>query len=132
MQVLTVKSNKREEMLDITRQVQALIKDQGWQDGILFLFCTHTTAALTINEAADPSVAQDMLHSLQGLVPLQAGYRHTEGNSDAHIKASIIGCSEQALLQGGKLALGTWQGIFFAEFDGPRSRRVIVELQSTG
>ncbi len=131
MQALTVNSNKREEMLDITRQVQALVKEQGWQDGILFLFCTHTTAALTINEAADPSVAQDMLHSLQGLVPLQAGYRHVEGNSDAHIKASIIGCSEQALLQGGKLALGTWQGIFFAEFDGPRSRRVIVALQST-
>jgi secondary thiamine-phosphate synthase enzyme len=128
MQALQVKSTKREEMLDITRQVQGLVQEQGWQQGVLFLFCTHTTAALTINEAADPSVTEDILGSLQKLVPRQGGYRHMEGNSDAHIKSSLLGCSLQVPLSQGKLALGTWQGVFFAEFDGARSRRVFVQL----
>ncbi|MFO8031809.1 MAG: secondary thiamine-phosphate synthase enzyme YjbQ [Desulfohalobiaceae bacterium] len=128
MQELQVKSRKREEMLDITRQIEGLAREQGWQEGVLFLFCTHTTAALTINEAADPTVAEDILRSLQKLVPRQGEYRHMEGNSDAHIKSSLLGCSLQVPISRGRLALGTWQGVFFAEFDGPRSRRVLVQL----
>ncbi len=128
MQVLQVKSDQREQMLDITRQVQSVVRVQGWQEGVLFLYCTHTTAALTVNESADPTVAEDIVRSLRKLVPLHGEYRHLEGNSDAHIKSSILGCTAQVPLLQGKLALGTWQGLFFAEFDGPRTRQVHVQL----
>ncbi|MFP4629587.1 MAG: secondary thiamine-phosphate synthase enzyme YjbQ [Desulfohalobiaceae bacterium] len=130
MQVLQVKSGKREQMLDITTQVESLAREQGWQEGLVFLFCTHTTAGLTINEAADPAVGEDILSSLQKLIPRQGEYRHMEGNSDAHIKSSLLGCSLQVPLVQGRLSLGTWQGVFFAEFDGPRSRRVFAQLQA--
>lgn len=128
MQALQVKSRKREEMLDISNQVQDLAREQGWKEGILFLFCPHTTAALTINEAADPTVAEDILNSLRKLIPRQGEYRHMEGNSDAHIKSSLLGCSLQVPLSQGKLGLGTWQGVFFVECDGPRTRRVFLQL----
>ncbi|MFW6314993.1 MAG: secondary thiamine-phosphate synthase enzyme YjbQ, partial [Desulfohalobiaceae bacterium] len=95
---------------------------------ILFLFCPHTTAALNINEAADPTVAEDILNCLRKLIPWQGEYRHMEGNSDAHIKSSLLGCSLQVPLSQGKLALGTWQGVFFVECDGPRTRQVFLQL----
>ncbi|MEE9369830.1 MAG: secondary thiamine-phosphate synthase enzyme YjbQ, partial [Sedimentisphaerales bacterium] len=100
------------------------------KNGDVIIYCPHTTAAITINENADPSVPHDILLTLDELVPHhRAGYRHSEGNSDAHSKSTIVGCSEQVLLKGGKLALGTWQAIFFCEFDGPRSRRVMVQVR---
>jgi secondary thiamine-phosphate synthase enzyme len=107
--------------------VQRLVRDQGWSAGALLLYCTHTTAGVTINEAADPSVVRDILTHLGRLVPSSGDYKHMEGNSDAHIKSSLVGCSEYVPVQQGKMQLGTWQGIFFAEFDGPRSRKVLVQ-----
>jgi secondary thiamine-phosphate synthase enzyme len=104
-----------------------MIREQKWQKGTLLLFCMHTTAGITINESADPSVVRDILVFLARTVPRQGDYKHLEGNSDAHIKSSLIGCSEQVIVDQGELVLGTWQGIFFAEFDGPRSRKVMVK-----
>ncbi|MFO7875024.1 MAG: secondary thiamine-phosphate synthase enzyme YjbQ [Desulfovermiculus sp.] len=127
MQAINVQSAKREELIDITGQVREMIREQKWQNGVLLLYCTHTTAGITINESADPSVVRDILVFLSRTVPRQGDYKHLEGNSDAHIKSSLIGCSEQVIVDQGKLVLGTWQGIFFAEFDGPRSRKVMVK-----
>ena len=117
-------------MIDITSRVQSAVKSSGVSSGNATIYCPHTTAAITINENADPSVAADLLLTLAELVPEHRnGYRHIEGNSDAHAKSSIIGPSEQILIRNGSLALGTWQGIFFCEFDGPRSRKVIVQIR---
>ena len=127
MQAIYVQSTQREELIDMTGKVKDLIRDNGWQNGVLVLYCTHTTAGITINEAADPSVVRDILVFLGRMVPRQGDYKHMEGNSDAHIKSSLIGCSEQVIVEKGELVLGTWQGIFFADFDGPRSRRVMVQ-----
>jgi secondary thiamine-phosphate synthase enzyme len=127
MQAINVQSGKREELVDITGQVRELIRDNQWENGVLLLYCTHTTAGVTINEAADPSVVRDILVFLNRAVPKNGDYKHMEGNSDAHIKSSLIGCSEQLIVNEGKPVLGTWQGIFFAEFDGPRSRRILAQ-----
>jgi len=127
MQAIHVQSGKREELVDITGQVRELIRDNQWKNGVLLLYCTHTTAGVTINEAADPSVVRDILVFLNRAVPKDGDYKHMEGNSDAHIKSSLIGCSEQLIVNEGKPVLGTWQGIFFAEFDGPRSRRIMAQ-----
>ncbi len=127
MQAIYVQSTQREELIDMTGQVKDLIRGNSWQNGVLVLYCTHTTAGITINEAADPSVVRDILVFLGRMVPRQGDYKHMEGNSDAHIKSSLIGCSEQVIVEKGELVLGTWQGIFFADFDGPRSRRVMVQ-----
>lgn len=127
MQAIYVQSTQREELIDMTGKVKDLIRDNGWQNGVLVLYCTHTTAGITINEAADPSVARDILVFLGRMVPRQGDYKHMEGNSDAHIKSSLIGCSEQVIVDKGEMVLGTWQGIFFTDFDGPRSRRVMVQ-----
>jgi secondary thiamine-phosphate synthase enzyme len=117
-------------MIDITSQVRALVGQSGVTDGDVIVYCPHTTAAITINENADPSVPHDMLLTLEELMPQRrAGYQHSEGNSDSHCKSSLIGCSEQILIKGGSLTLGTWQGIFFCEFDGPRNRRVTVQVR---
>jgi secondary thiamine-phosphate synthase enzyme len=125
-----VNTKRRNQMIDITSQVRALVGQSGVTDGDAIVYCPHTTAAITINENADPSVPHDILLTLEELMPQRrAGYRHSEGNSDSHCKSSLIGCSEQILIQGGSLALGTWQGIFFCEFDGPRSRRVTVQVR---
>ena len=125
-----ISSRQRSQMIDITRQVQSVVKDSGVTNGDVIVYCPHTTAAITINENADPSVAHDILLSLEELVPHhRAGYRHTEGNSDAHCKSSLVGCSRQVLIRDGTLELGTWQGIFFCEFDGPRSRMVLVQVR---
>ncbi|UCF00291.1 MAG: YjbQ family protein [Planctomycetota bacterium] len=127
---LHISSKNRDQMIDITSQVGSAVSKSGISDGDVIVYCPHTTAAITINENADPSVPHDILLTLSELVPPhRAGYRHYEGNSDAHAKSSILGCSEQVLLKGGKLVLGTWQGIFFCEFDGPRSRRVVLQIR---
>lgn len=125
---ITVSTPEREVLVDITAQVRNAVESSGVQDGICVLFVPHTTAAITINENADPSVKADMVHFLGRLIPRGAGFRHMEGNSDAHIKASCIGSSETILIENGSLVLGTWQGIYFAEFDGPRSRKVHIKV----
>lgn len=127
---LHVSTKARNQFIDITSQVQSLLSESGIADGDVIVYCPHTTAAITINENADPSVAHDILLTLEDLIPQRrAGYRHSEGNSDAHCKSSLIGCSEQILVKNGTLNLGTWQGIFFCEFDGPRSRKVTVQIR---
>ena len=126
MQAIKVSSSRRQELVEITSSIREVVQKKGWGTGLLTVFCPHTTAGVTINEAADPSVPQDINAVLTHLVPERGNYKHLEGNSDAHVKSSLMGCSEQILLEDGKPVLGTWQGIFFAEFDGPRSRRVYV------
>ncbi len=123
-------TKSRNQMIDITSRVSSLVGQSGVVDGDAIVYCPHTTAAITINENADPSVPHDILLTLEELLPpRRLGYRHSEGNSDAHCKSSLLGCSEQILIKGGSLQLGTWQGIFFCEFDGPRSRKVIVQIR---
>jgi secondary thiamine-phosphate synthase enzyme len=123
-------TKSRCQMIDITSQVGSLVGRSGVTDGDVIVYCPHTTAAITINENADPSVPHDLLLTLEQLLPQhRSGYRHSEGNSDSHCKSSLIGCSEQILIKDGALQLGTWQGIFFCEFDGPRSRKVIVQIR---
>lgn len=130
-ETMTVKTHRRNEMIDITAEVSAAIAKSGITIGTAIVFCPHTTAAITINENADPDVTHDILLTLEELLPhMRKGYRHAEGNSDAHVKSSLVGASETVLVQGGRLKLGTWQGIYFCEFDGPRNRR--VHLQVTG
>ena len=128
MTILTVKSGAKTELTDITSDVQEAVKNSGIEDGICMIYVPHTTAAVTINESADPAVKQDILMVLNRIIPWEAGYRHAEGNSPAHIKASLIGASEMVMVEKGRLVLGTWQGIFFCEFDGPRTRKVFVRF----
>ena len=124
-----ISTKNRNQMIDITSQVDSLVDKSGVTDGDVIVYCPHTTAAITINENADPSVPHDLLLTLEELLPRhRSGYRHSEGNSDSHCKSSLIGCSEHVLVKGGSLQLGTWQGIFFCEFDGPRTRRVHVKV----
>ena len=127
IQTFPVKTSTQTEFIDITRSVQESVKKIGVEDGICIIFVPHTTAAVTINENADPSVVQDILMELNKIVPFKNQYRHMEGNSPAHIKASLLGCSQIVLVESGKLVLGVWQGIFFCEFDGPRNRKVYVK-----
>ncbi|MFC1603978.1 secondary thiamine-phosphate synthase enzyme YjbQ [Planctomycetota bacterium] len=125
-----VSTKSRNQMIDITSQISSVVDQSGVTDGDVIVHCPHTTAAITINENADPSVPHDMLLTLEELMPQhRSGYRHSEGNSDSHCKSSLVGCSEQILIKGGSLQLGTWQGIFFCEFDGPRSRKVIIQIR---
>lgn len=128
MEVLAVKTHQRTEMLDISSAIREIIKKQGWQDGILTVFNPHTTAAITINENADPDVQRDMLMEMNKIVPFEDGYHHFEGNSAAHIKASLFGSSEQIIIEQGEMQRGTWQGIYFCEFDGPRNRKVWLKF----
>lgn len=125
---LTIKTNAQTEMIDITRQVQQALTEQGIENGICMVYVPHTTAAVTINESADPSVRRDILMVLNEMVPWKAPYRHLEGNSPAHVKTTLVGSSELIAVEGGRLALGTWQGIFFCEFDGPRTRKLNITL----
>ena len=127
MHQITIQTPQREAMVDLSAQASALVRDQGLRDGMLVLFCPHTTAGLTINENADPTVTRDILATMRRLVPLQGDYRHAEGNSDAHVKASLLGSDLRVLVEDGRLLLGTWQGIFLTEFDGPRSRKIWVK-----
>jgi len=125
---LTISSAARNQMVDITAEVNSVVKKSDLQSGTCHLYVPHTTAAVTVNESADAFVAEDILEHLRSLVPADAHYKHREGNSDAHIKASLIGPDVTVPIQDGHLALGTWQGVFFCEFDGPRQRQVWVTL----
>lgn len=128
METIKVKTTSRIEFVEITSEVRDSIARSGTKDGLAIVYVPHTTAGVTINEAADPAVVQDINAKLSSLVPHQASYRHTEGNADAHIKASLMGSSVHVIISGGSLALGTWQGIFVCEFDGPRARQVFVKI----
>jgi secondary thiamine-phosphate synthase enzyme len=130
MQEIKIQSKKRNEMIDITSDVQDIVEDEKILDGFAVIYVPHTTAGLTINEGADPSVQRDIIHSLDKLIPENGGYHHMEGNSDAHIKASLIGSSVTVLIKNNRIVLGTWQHIFFYEGDGPRNRRVIIDCYS--
>jgi secondary thiamine-phosphate synthase enzyme len=132
MQTFKVRTSAQTEFIDVTRSVQEAVKKTGVEDGICIIFIPHTTAAVTINENADPNVVQDIIMELNKIVPFQDPYRHMEGNSPSHIKASLAGCSQVVFVESGKLVLGTWQGIFFCEFDGPRDRKVHVKVISGG
>jgi len=125
---LQLQTSRMTELLPVTTQVADLVRRNGWQDGVLTLFVPHTTAGITINENADPDVARDMLWFTEQLVPDLDGFRHAEGNSAAHIKASLFGSSVQVIVRGGSLWLGTWQGIYFCEFDGPRHRQLLLKF----
>ena len=122
----SIRTSKRSEFIDITRQVAEQVK--GVEEGVATVYTPHTTTAVTINENADPDVPRDMLKKLGALIPQQDGYSHAEGNSDAHVKASLLGSSVQVIVKDGQLLLGTWQGIFLCEFDGPRTRTCYVQV----
>jgi len=125
---IEIKTKARNELVDITQQVEKVVEEAGIAEGICVVVIPHTTAGVTINENADPSVKADIIAKLGALVPAGDRYRHQEGNADAHIKAALVGTSESLVVRGGKLALGTWQGVFFCEFDGPRTRQVWVRV----
>jgi secondary thiamine-phosphate synthase enzyme len=128
MEQINVLSKKRIELIDITSHVQNIVKRSGIKEGVCYVYVPHTTAAVTINENADPNVINDIQNYLNKLVPFDGPYSHTEGNSDAHIKTSLVGCSKIIVVTNGGLLLGTWQGIFFCEFDGPRNRKVHIKV----
>jgi len=123
-----IKTGSRIEMVDITGSVQEEISKSGVSEGICTVYVPHTTAGITVNEGADPSVCRDILARLNALVPQDAGYHHREGNADSHVKASFMGSSASLIVEKGRLILGTWQKIFFCEFDGPRTRKVYVHI----
>ncbi len=126
--IISVKTGSRTQMIDITDQVRRAVKDFGVRDGLVHIFSMHTTGAVTINENADPAVPKDILNTINKIVPWDDRYTHMEGNSAAHIKVSLFGPSEMVALEDGSLVLGTWQSIFFCEFDGPRQRKVNVTV----
>lgn len=128
MEKVNIKTIKRIDLVDITTQVQSIVAKSKVKDGVCFIFCPHTTAGLTINENADPAVRQDIINALNKLVPENSGYAHSEGNADSHIKASLFGSSLTIFIESGRIAFGTWQGIYFCEGDGPRSREVWVRI----
>lgn len=128
MESIQIKTSRREELVNITSELQALVKARGWDAGCLLVYCPHTTGAVTVNEAADPSVMRDISVNLSRFIPRQGDYRHMEGNSDAHIKSSLVGNEQWLILENGSIQLGTWQGVFFCEFDGPRTRKVWVKF----
>jgi secondary thiamine-phosphate synthase enzyme len=123
-----VKTKSRVEFQEITQKVRDIVGASGVQSGVCYIFVPHTTAGVTVNEHADPSVTEDIAAQLEAMVPQNKSYRHLEGNAPAHIKASLMGSSEALLIEDGKIVLGTWQGIFFCEFDGPRNRTVLVKI----
>ncbi len=126
--IITVKTNAATQFVDITSEVEQAVSASGIGDGWCMLYVPHTTAAVTINESADPAVRADILMVLNDVIPWKAAYRHLEGNSPAHIKSSLVGASEIIAVEKGRLVLGTWQGIFFCEFDGPRTRKIHLRL----
>jgi len=128
LETISVRTNTRNSFIDITGKVVSLVSSKGWGDGILVVYTPHTTSAVTINENADPDVQADMNSFLSKLIPDLPDFSHAEGNSDSHIKSSLVGCSETVIIENGQLVLGTWQGIYFCEFDGPRNRKVHVKF----
>jgi secondary thiamine-phosphate synthase enzyme len=125
---INVRSKSRNEFIDITEMVQEVVKEEGIVKGVCFLYVPHTTAGIIINEGADPSVQRDIQNALSRLIPHEMNYFHREGNADAHIKSSLVGTSLNVIIDEGKLLLGTWQSVFFCEFDGPRHRRIAVKF----
>jgi secondary thiamine-phosphate synthase enzyme len=125
---LNVKSKSKTEFIDITEDIRSLIKESGVQQGVCHIYVPHTTAGVAINEGADPAVKRDIIAALNRLVPFEGDYQHMEGNSSAHIKSTLVGAAQIVLIEEGKLLLGTWQSIYFCEFDGPRHRRVLVKI----
>ncbi len=128
MKQLTVSTRSRLGMIDITGEIRAALRESDVKEGICYVFVPHTTAAVTINENADPDVPRDILKELDKVIPFSDSYSHREGNSAAHIKASLVGASETILIEKGKLVLGTWQSVFFCEFDGPRTRKAFIKI----
>ena len=125
--ILNVRTNQEQQFIEITREVQNVVRKEGLQDGFVVVYVPHTTAGVTINENGDPDVVRDIIVNLEKVFPVQGDYRHYEGNSHAHIKASIMGSSCTIPVENGQLQLGTWQGIYFCEFDGPRQRKVLIK-----
>lgn len=125
---IQVTSRSRNELIDITGRVEELVRGAGVASGVCHLFSLHTTGAVTVNEGADPSVQRDIAAFLKRLVPVDAGFAHVEGNSDAHVKTALAGTSQTLIIEGGRLLLGTWQAVYFCEFDGPRSRKIAVKI----
>jgi len=128
---LSVSTSNKNEFMDITQKIEEIVQEARVEEGTVTLFVPHTTAAVTINENADPDVKKDMIQALHRMVPGNEHYDHMEGNSPAHVKASLLGMSEILLVRKGKLILGTWQGIYFCEFDGPRTRKLIIKIESS-
>ena len=128
METVRVKTDRRTQLVDVTREVGKVVAASGVASGVCYVYVPHTTAAVTINEHADPDVATDLEGVFDRLVPHQGPYRHSEGNTDSHAKAVMVGASQIVFVEGGKLALGTWQGVFFCEFDGPRERKMWVKV----
>jgi len=124
MKTLQVQTHRREEMVDITAGIREQMRGVGWNDGLLLVYCPHTTGAITVNEGADPDVVRDLTVNMNKLVPRNGDYHHAEGNSDAHIKSSMFGCDQVLIVEDGTIQLGTWQKVYFCEFDGPRMRNV--------
>lgn len=130
MKIINVETTARTQMMDITHEVRKAISESGVKDGLCFVFVPHTTAGITINENADDDVKTDIMNTLERLIPPRGDYRHVEGNSDAHIKATLVGSSVVLAIEDGRPVLGTWQGVLFCEFDGPRTRKVFVKCVS--
>ena len=128
MEKLSVRTNNRTQLVDITKEIQKVVDNNGYKSGIVTIFIPHTTAAVTINENADPDVQRDIVMEINKVIPFEDGYHHFEGNSAAHIKSSLFGFSEIVIVENGQLQLGTWQGIYFCEFDGPRNRQVWIKF----
>ncbi len=124
---IQVKTNKRNELVDITNQVQSAVSSMGVDDGLCLVYAPHTTAGITINEGADPTVKEDIITAINSFNFEKLPFRHSEGNSDSHSKSTLVGASETIIIDGGRLVLGTWQSIYFCEFDGPRSRKVYIK-----
>jgi len=128
MKKMSVSTKSHTEFIDITSEISSIVEKSGVKDGIVVVYVPHTTAGITINESADPAVVSDIINTLEKNVPWDDRYRHSEGNAAAHIKASMMGFSVNVMIENGSLVLGTWQGIFFCEFDGPRSRKIVVNI----
>jgi secondary thiamine-phosphate synthase enzyme len=128
MTQLDVQTHAKDELIDITASIRSIVTNSQVRDGLCLIYVPHTTAGVTINENADPSVKSDILMALRNIVPDSLPYSHTEGNSPGHMKSTLVGCSASVLINNGRLSLGTWQGIFFCEFDGPRNRKAFVKI----
>jgi len=129
LEIIQVKTSQRIEMINVTEKITKIVSNSPISDGLCCIFVPHTTAAVTINENSDPSVTSDIIHKLNDLIPVRDDYSHLEGNSDAHIKASILGLSISVIIDNNSLAIGTWQGIYLCEFDGPRTRKLYVKIK---
>ena len=127
---ISVSTGRRTELVDITTEISKAVRQAGAENALCTIFVPHTTAAVTINENADPDVIKDIIRTLDKLIPLNDHYRHLEGNAAAHVKSSLLGASQTVFIENGDLVLGTWQSIFFCEFDGPRTRKVFIKLEA--